>query len=258
MLESFNTTKLLHEILGLQKDVYANEVGKPIIVKDSYINEFSKSENSVRIIFDHVNLKVLHISENIETMGGYSPKDFYRGNLLFALQLFAKEHNNFIYVWLKWAFAVQVKYGTSFKGKQAICGIKAKHKDGHILRLLFRQCIIKETATGVVTVSAITLDDITHIMKSDFYWGRIECGTDEKYFHHLISTEKEDKAYDILSEREKETLRLLMLGKESKEIANDLFISSHTVDNHRRNMIQKLGVRDTTGLAQICKMVGII
>jgi DNA-binding CsgD family transcriptional regulator len=37
-----------------------------------------------------------------------------------------------------------------------------------------------------------------------------------------------------------------------------LFISSHTVDNHRRNMIAKTGAKDTTALIQICKMVGII
>jgi DNA-binding CsgD family transcriptional regulator len=61
-----------------------------------------------------------------------------------------------------------------------------------------------------------------------------------------------------LTDREKEMVRLLAQGKESKEIGSLLLISPHTVDNHRRNMINKIGVRDTTGLIQICRMVGII
>jgi DNA-binding CsgD family transcriptional regulator len=45
---------------------------------------------------------------------------------------------------------------------------------------------------------------------------------------------------------------------ESKEVGKILFISSHTVDNHRRNMISRTGARDTTALIQICRMSGII
>jgi DNA-binding CsgD family transcriptional regulator len=74
----------------------------------------------------------------------------------------------------------------------------------------------------------------------------------------MNSIDKISKPYDILTDREIETLRLLAEGKESKEIGKILYISSHTVDNHRRNMINRLGVRDTTGLVQICRMTGII
>jgi DNA-binding CsgD family transcriptional regulator len=45
---------------------------------------------------------------------------------------------------------------------------------------------------------------------------------------------------------------------ESKEIADVLDISSHTVNNHRRNMITRTGARDTTALIHICKMIGIL
>ena len=132
------------------------------------------------------------------------------------------------------------------------------HKDGHIGRVLFRQICIKWDEKGIITVSALTLDDVTHLIKADFYWGRIESTKEDKQVFHLISTEKEAKPTDILTDREKEMLRLLAQGKESKEIGNLLFISPHTVDNHRRNMITRIGVRDTTGLIQICKMAGII
>ncbi|MGE3151285.1 MAG: LuxR C-terminal-related transcriptional regulator [Nitrospiraceae bacterium] len=44
-----------------------------------------------------------------------------------------------------------------------------------------------------------------------------------------------------LSEREKEVLRLLAVGKTSKEIADTLYISSVTVRNHIQHILEKLG-----------------
>jgi DNA-binding CsgD family transcriptional regulator len=258
MLDFLKPQELLNKILGIQKEVYANEVGKTAIIKANYIDEFSISENSVRVILDHINFKILHISQNVEALSGYSGDEIINLNILFTMKLFTLDHYNFMYVWVKWAITRHLKYGDSFDAKQIMCGVKVKHKKGHIMRLLFRQYPLETTDEGVATLSAITIDDITHLMKSDFYWGRIECGRTTKQIHHLISLDNKDIPQDILSKREISIVRLLAKGKESKEIANKLFISSHTVDNHRRNMINKIGVRDTTGLIQICKMVGIV
>ena len=48
-----------------------------------------------------------------------------------------------------------------------------------------------------------------------------------------------------LTHRELDIVRLLALQKTSKEIAEKLFISSHTVDTHRRNIIKKLNLNST-------------
>jgi DNA-binding CsgD family transcriptional regulator len=258
MSQFLNPAQLLSQILDFQEDFYALEEDKTPIIKDSYINEFSKSENSVRLIFDQTHFKILHISDNVEQLTGYSTTDFLDLNTLFVFKIFALEHYNFLYVWVKWVLSRHFKYGDTYNSQQVICGIKVKHKNGSIMRVLFRHYALEETAEGIPTMSVITIDDISHLMKADFYWGRIACGKDDKHIHHLVSTDKEDKPLDILSDREKETLRLIAQGKESKEIAELLHISSHTVDNHRRNMINRIGVRDTTGLVQICKMTGII
>lgn len=51
-----------------------------------------------------------------------------------------------------------------------------------------------------------------------------------------------------LSRREKEILQLVIEEHTTAEIAKKLFISAGTVESHRRNMISKLGVRNTAGL----------
>lgn len=50
---------------------------------------------------------------------------------------------------------------------------------------------------------------------------------------------------DILSEREKQILDLIYKGYASKQIADKLYISINTVNNHRQNIISKLGVANT-------------
>ena len=62
---------------------------------------------------------------------------------------------------------------------------------------------------------------------------------------------------DILSVREKEILRLIIEGKSTNEIALELFISRTTVNNHRQNMLNRVGVKDTTGLIILMKLCGI-
>jgi DNA-binding CsgD family transcriptional regulator len=51
-----------------------------------------------------------------------------------------------------------------------------------------------------------------------------------------------------ISDREKEVLQLVALGLTNKEIAERLFISSHTVITHRKNITSKLGIKTIAGL----------
>lgn len=51
-----------------------------------------------------------------------------------------------------------------------------------------------------------------------------------------------------LSEREKDIVALVAKGLTNKEIANQLFISIHTVITHRKNIGRKLGIKSVSGI----------
>jgi DNA-binding CsgD family transcriptional regulator len=55
-----------------------------------------------------------------------------------------------------------------------------------------------------------------------------------------------------LSNREQDVIRLLALNNTSKQIGEKLFVSSHTVDGHRRNILKKLNFDSTQELIQYC------
>lgn len=57
----------------------------------------------------------------------------------------------------------------------------------------------------------------------------------------------------LLSKREKEIVGLIAQGKISKEIADELSISIHTVNRHRQNILEKLGVKNSIEACRLAK-----
>ena len=73
-----------------------------------------------------------------------------------------------------------------------------------------------------------------------------------KKINHLISkkqaTQKKKKKQEEISSREASIVKYIALGYTNKEIADTLFISTHTVVTHRKNITRKLGIKTVPGL----------
>jgi DNA-binding NarL/FixJ family response regulator len=67
-----------------------------------------------------------------------------------------------------------------------------------------------------------------------------------------------DTQYGALTAREQEILRLLAEGLPPKEIAEKLFISPKTVENHRANIMNKLELHSTIELVRYAAKLGLI
>jgi len=81
----------------------------------------------------------------------------------------------------------------------------------------------------------------------------------EKYFCDRLSArlisqelkmENTQSLFPKLSSREKEVLKLIGKEHSTQEIADKLFISFHTVESHRANLMFKAGVKNTAGLVR--------
>ena len=66
----------------------------------------------------------------------------------------------------------------------------------------------------------------------------------DDYMRFMQQRNLED-SYELLTEREKELLQLLAEGKSNKEAAVILNVSPNTVETHRTNLMQKLGLHNT-------------
>jgi len=61
-----------------------------------------------------------------------------------------------------------------------------------------------------------------------------------------------------LSPRQREVLRLIAEGRTTKQIAHELAISVKTVETHRAQLMERLGIHDVAGLVRYAIIVGII
>ncbi|WP_400190126.1 LuxR C-terminal-related transcriptional regulator [Hymenobacter sp. B81] len=64
--------------------------------------------------------------------------------------------------------------------------------------------------------------------------------------------------FGLLTQREREVLRLLALGRTAPDIARELFIAPQTVETHRRNLRQKLGAESLFELSQYARAFNLI
>ncbi|NVL89887.1 MAG: response regulator transcription factor [Desulfobacterales bacterium] len=118
-------------------------------------------------------------------------------------------------------------------------------------------------ATGYV-VKESAADRLVHgletVSKGEYF---LDSSISHKVVEKLMKfPEKEvkitDTEYGSLTPREQEVLRLLAEGLSTKETAEKLFISPKTVENHRANIMKKLGLHSTIELVRYAARLGLI
>jgi len=114
--------------------------------------------------------------------------------------------------------------------------------------------VVKESATERL------VECLKAISKGDYF---LDSSLSQKVVKNLMeSSEKEanitDAGYKTLTPREQQITRLLAEGLSTKDIAEQLFISPKTVENHRSNIMNKLDLHSTMELVRYAAKLGII
>jgi DNA-binding NarL/FixJ family response regulator len=98
-------------------------------------------------------------------------------------------------------------------------------------------------------------DSIYETMKGNrFFCGKVLAVINDK----SINTNVVTCAPISLSNRELEIIGHIADGMTNKEVADKLFLSSHTVNTHRKNLMAKLGVNNTAGIVIYAVKEGLI
>ena len=114
--------------------------------------------------------------------------------------------------------------------------------------------VIKESAAEGL------LKGIETVLKGDYF---LDSAVSSQVVQTLMKlpgkeTRITDAHYASLTGREQEILRLLAEGLSSREIAEKLFISPKTVENHRANIMNKLDLHSTLELVRYAAKLGLI
>ena len=118
-------------------------------------------------------------------------------------------------------------------------------------------------ATGYVvkeSASQRLVECLEAVAKGHYF---LDASLSHKVVEHLMHGDEtgagiRDSGYGNLSSREQQVMRLLAEGYSAKEIAEKLFISAKTVENHRANILNKLGLHSTLELVRYAARIGLI
>ena len=152
-------------------------------------------------------------------------------------------------------------------GMEAIRDIKKRHPEIKIIALTVHKTEEYILATLEAGADGYVLKDATYnelmIAINSVLSGKpyLSPGVSEKVIEGYLEgrrTLKPSSAWDTLSQREREVLKLIAEGYKNKEIADDLCISIKTVEKHRSNLMKKLGLHNAAALTAFAIEKGLI
>lgn len=135
---------------------------------------------------------------------------------------------------------IPILYLTMMRGSRIQHRIEKMGANGYILK----DASVEDLLKAIETVSS----GKTYFLEDS------ESKEDEKN----TVTFAQNKVHELLSKREIEILKLVCAEYSSAEIGEKLFLSTGTVDTHRRNILVKLGVNNTVGLVKFALQNGLI
>ncbi|MBY0425297.1 MAG: LuxR C-terminal-related transcriptional regulator, partial [Cytophagales bacterium] len=207
------------------------------------LDQFYENAPTAILIYNHLTLNYNYFSPNIKQILGHDGKDFMAGGLKFAMSLVHEEDQK---TYSSQIIPTMFRYIGIFMLKRQVKDLKftfsfrLKHKNGSYMWILHQMSVVKTSIIGIPSLTQVNISDITSIKKDDS-------------IDFAIHKKSENGDYDILynklyypdestisfSGRELDVLKLLAQGKTSNQIADELNISFHTVNNHRKKMIER-------------------
>ena len=114
--------------------------------------------------------------------------------------------------------------------------------------------LAKESAADLL------LEGIEYVLKGHYF---MDTSVSHQVVKKLIGLPEKEVAvsgtsYDLLTAREQEIMGLLAEGLSTIQVADKLFISPKTVENHRHSIMRKLDLHSTIDLARYAAKLGLI
>ena len=104
------------------------------------------------------------------------------------------------------------------------------------------------------------IDGIKQVLRGEYFFDQVtlEVIIRKALEHPQRFYDVQDNDYESLTAREQEIMRLLAEGLSVKKIAQSLYISYRTVENHRTSIFRKLKVKNAAELVHYATRLGII
>ncbi|GAA0891044.1 response regulator transcription factor [Fulvivirga kasyanovii] len=153
----------------------------------------------------------------------------------------------------------------NLNGEELCKEVKKKYPDVHILALSMHsdsksiKKVLKNGATGYIlknTGKNELIEAIEHVANGQTYFSE---SVKNNIMAGITGLEESDEHATVrLTKREIEILKLIASEYTTNQIADTLFISLHTVESHRKNIMRKTKAKNMAGLIKYAVKAGIV
>jgi DNA-binding CsgD family transcriptional regulator len=216
-------------------------------------------------VIDFHNNNYLYVSDSCKSMLGVEPSELYEKEkgMQKAVELFRPDHAIQFSTIILPAFLELCKENIADNGvkKMKMTYTNKLMTANGSYRWFFHQITMLDTdENGMPLIAVKLINDIDDLK------------TDEN-INLVVSKKNKDGVYDIILEktiqaasennitittREREIIQLTSQGLSSKSIAEELFISAHTVNTHKKNMLRKLNLTSSNQLVRYAMANGVL
>ena len=222
----------------------------------------SQIENNDVVIF-HLNLyggSLNYVSENVESVLGANRAELMKDGITQLLKQLIPQHISyssnvtemFREVFNSWSSSELLNL------RLTVVGLHMIHPEKGEITIINNGIPIEWDKNHLATKNINLMQDISHLSKNKDYWIRIWSTVNSGKVNFFHSNFENNIKKDILSTREKEILELIIAGKNTGDIAKKLYLSDITINNHRQNILDKFGVKNTTALTILAGLVGFL
>jgi DNA-binding CsgD family transcriptional regulator len=228
--------------------------------KVEFMDEVAVQNNAVVFLWNSFTNRFLYMSDKLKIFSGLDPALFTAENGV--ENVLSQIHPMHVQPVLQLIQTLVVNYCAEnrvadFKNVKICFNYLFKNGIGEYMQILQRPVILEVDENNKPTLVLNFTYHVDYIKKPNSVGGIII--TDNGTFIFDYNTDKKQiEPPKTLSDQEMKILHLLGKGFDTKAIAQQLFISPHTVDTHRRNLIKKTNCLDTTGVVAFARMTGLI
>lgn len=142
-------------------------------------------------------------------------------------------------------------------GTEAIGIIKRRNPEIRIIALTMHKSDEYVRATLNARADGYVLKDDTHqellnaissVLKGNIYLSPGICSKVINGFLDHTPSSAPVHSWDLLTERERQVIKLIAEGSKNREIADSLSVSVKTIEKHRSNLMKKLDLHNASGL----------
>lgn len=233
---------------------------RALLMLKEEVKDLNNIGRSCHIIYNYASLHYVYVDHRFKDLTGYDSDDLLlRGSRFITTQLMHPEDVPSYYKILKKVNDYLMRFPSHQQADyQVSFDFRIRLFNGNCIRLLQQIVALEHDDQGRLMYSLDRLTDITHWEKDDEMVLTITAPHPSQQLIYYPGKLSQEQMTNIFSKTEIKILHWLAEGLSSKDIAEKASISFNTVNTHRRNMLKKAGVSNTSALIQYAYLHKVI